>query len=113
MFQAIRIEVNDELGILENAFRTAVKHLKPGGRIAIITFHSLEDRMVKQKFKSLSTVAVDKRIALRPEEIKEAPYVLINRKALVASPEELEKNPRAKSAKLRGIRKVGNRIWQK
>ena len=51
VFQAIRIEVNDELGILQQAFRTAVAHLKPGGRIAIITFHSLEDRLVKQYFK--------------------------------------------------------------
>ena len=112
-FQAIRIECNRELEVLRDTIDDMIDCLKPGGRLCIITFHSLEDRMVKQKFKSLSTVVVDKRIALRPEEIKEAPYVLINRKALVASPEELENNPRAKSAKLRGIRKVGNRIWQK
>ena len=53
IFQAIRIEVNDELGILEKAFRTAVHHLKPGGRIAIITFHSLEDRIAKQTLKEM------------------------------------------------------------
>lgn len=112
-FQAIRIEVNHELDSLKAFLNSFDEILNPDGTVVIITFHSLEDRMVKQKFKSLSTVAVDKRIALRPEEIKEAPYVLISRKALVASPEELENNPRAKSAKLRGIRKVGNRIWQK
>ena len=113
VFQALRIEVNHEHDSLKEFLNSFEGKLNKDGRVVIITFHSLEDRMVKQKFKSLSTVAVDKRIALRPEEIKEAPYVLISRKALVAGPEELENNPRAKSAKLRGIRKVGNRIWQK
>ena len=104
-FQAIRIEVNDELGILRGAFEGATGRLKPGGRICVITFHSLEDRITKQTFKLLSTDCIC------PPDI---PVCVCHHKAIlkargsaiVPSPEEIEINPRARSAKLRvGIRK--------
>lgn len=104
-FQAIRIEVNKELSSLEKFLSEFPRFLKKGGTCVIITFHSLEDRLVKRRFKELSEVKVDKRIALRPEEIKGADFSLINHKAMVASAEEIDMNSRAKSAKVRGIRK--------
>lgn len=99
-FQAIRIEVNNELGILENAFKDAVSLLKPGGRICIITFHSLEDRITKQTLQSLAKGCIC------PPRL---PICVCNHKAeikiigkpLVATMEELNENSRARSAKLR------------
>lgn len=105
IFQAVRIEVNDELGILENAFRTAVKHLKPGGRIAIITFHSLEDRIAKQTLKQLA------RGCICPPELPvcvchHEPEIKILGKPIKASIEELDNNSRSRSAKLRIAEKL-------
>ena len=105
VFQAIRIEVNDELGILETAFRTAVSHLKPGGRIAIITFHSLEDRIAKTVLKELS------RGCICPPELpvcmcNHQPEIKILGKPIQAAADELEKNSRSKSAKLRIAEKL-------
>lgn len=105
IFQAIRIEVNDELGILENAFRTAVKHLKPGGRLAIITFHSLEDRIAKQTLKQLA------RGCICPPELPvcvchHEPEIKILGKPIKASVEELDNNSRSRSAKLRIAEKL-------
>ena len=105
-FQAIRIEVNHELDSLKTVLETFDKKLKVNGIMAIITFHSLEDRLVKTRFNELSKVVVDKRIALRPEEIETAPFELINRKVIIANEHELEENSRSKSAKLRGIRRI-------
>lgn len=105
-FQAIRIEVNHELDSLKTVLDTFDKKLKINGIMAIITFHSLEDRLVKVRFNELSKVVVDKRIALRPDEIETAPFELINRKVIVANDVELEENSRSKSAKLRGIRRI-------
>lgn len=102
-FQAIRIEVNHELDSLTEFLNSFEKMLEPNGRVVIITFHSLEDRLVKRKFKELSTVVDDKRIYKLPSEIEKADYSLLNHKAIIASDEELEANPRSKSAKLRGI----------
>lgn len=105
IFQAIRIEVNNELGILAEAFQTAVHHLKPGGRIAIITFHSLEDRIAKQTLKELA------RGCICPPEIPvctchHAPEIRLIGKAKAASAEECGRNPRARSAKLRIAEKL-------
>ena len=105
IFQAIRIEVNDELGILENAFRTAVRHLKPGGRLAIITFHSLEDRIAKQTLKEMA------RGCICPPELPvcmchHKPEIRLIGKPLQATEEELEHNSRSKSAKLRIAEKL-------
>lgn len=105
IFQAIRIEVNDELGILENAFRTAVAHLKPGGRIAIITFHSLEDRIAKNVLREMAKGCIC------PPELPictcgHKPEIKLLVKGTVASKEELEHNSRSKSAKLRIAEKL-------
>lgn len=107
VFQAIRIEVNDELGILANAFRTAVAHLKPGGRIAIITFHSLEDRIAKTVLKEMS------RGCICPPELpvcmcNHKPEIKIIGKPIQASVAELAHNSRSKSAKLRIGEKLAN-----
>ena len=108
VFQAIRIEVNDELRILENAFRTAVAHLKPGGRIAIITFHSLEDRIAKNTLRELA------RGCICPPQLPvcvchHKPEIRLIGKPMAAAPEELADNSRAKSAKLRIAEKLAER----
>lgn len=105
VFQAVRIEVNDELGILETAFRTAVRHLKPGGRIAIITFHSLEDRIAKKTLRDMS------RGCICPPELPvcvchHRPEIRLLGKPVTAAPQEIEQNSRSKSAKLRLAEKL-------
>ena len=104
-FQALRIEVNHELDSLKSFLSSFDQILKPGGRVVIITFHSLEDKLVKYCFKKLSSVDDDKRIALRPEEIKKANYRLLNH-GDKANSEEVQNNSRAKSAIIRGIEKI-------
>lgn len=106
IFQAIRIEVNRELTVLENVLPDAIDMLNKGGRMSVITFHSLEDRVVKQTFKKYSEV--DKLVSglpIIPDEYK--PKVkLINKKAILPSEEECLENSRSKSAKLRIIERV-------
>ena len=106
-FQAIRIEVNHELDILEDAMKDALSLLKPGGRLVVITFHSLEDRIVKNVFKEYTEVdSMVKGLPVIPEEFRKD-YELINKKVIVPSDDELEHNNRSRSAKLRIIeRKV-------
>lgn len=106
IFQAIRIEVNDELNVLEKSLEDAVSMLKPGGRICVITFHSLEDRIVKQLFKKLSEInPLVKGLPVIPDEYK--PLIkLINKKPILPSSEELNENSRSKSAKLRIIERL-------
>ena len=101
VFQALRIAVNDELNVLEKALTAALKHLKPGGRLAVITFHSGEDRIVKNYFKE-AAISEGNRID-GPMLEKEKEFDLINRKPIVASEAELEMNHRSASAKLRII----------
>ena len=108
-FQAIRIEVNHELDSLKTFLNSFEGKLNNDGRVAIITFHSLEDKLVKYKFKELSTIKDDLRIAKLPNEIKIPDYSLLSKKAIVATSQELNDNPRSKSAKLRGI-KYGKNI---
>ena len=105
-FQAIRIEVNGELAKLSEAIQGMARRLKKGGRIAIITFHSLEDRIVKNVFRELNlecTCPPDFPVCVcgKVKEIE-----LINKKPITASAEELERNPRAESAKLRIAEKI-------
>jgi 16S rRNA (cytosine1402-N4)-methyltransferase len=99
VFQALRIEVNDELGALQELLQQTPKLLKPGGRIAIITFHSLEDRIVKNFFRSgsLEEMETDDVYGTKPE----SPLVIITKKPITASAEEVKKNSRSRSAKLR------------
>lgn len=105
-FQAIRIEVNGELAILNKAIEDGVEHLNKGGRMAIITFHSLEDRIVKLKYRELSNPCTC------PKEFpvcicgKKPLVKIISRKAIEPSKEEVEKNPRSRSAKLRILEKL-------
>ena len=100
-FQAIRIAVNDELGSVRQMLEEAIPRLNPQGRLAVITFHSLEDRIVK------SAMAAAAKGCTCPPEFpvcvcgKKPQVKLINRKPITSSPEELEENPRARSAKLR------------
>ena len=104
-FQAIRIAVNDELGAVEDSLEQALTLLKPEGRISVITFHSLEDCLVKQLFKEVSQgPEVPRGLPVLPGQMQ-APFALVNRKPIVASPEELEANNRSRSAKLRILRK--------
>ena len=107
IFQAIRIEVNDELSELEIVLEDALEMLKVGGRIAVISFHSLEDRIVKETFVRFSSAPkIDKRIPLMPNQLESAPYKLISKKPILASEAELKENNRSHSAKLRVIERV-------
>jgi 16S rRNA (cytosine1402-N4)-methyltransferase len=104
-FQAIRIEVNNELGILKDTFISAVERLKPGGRIGIITFHSLEDRIAKQTLQELAkTCTCPPQLPVCMCNTK--PKLKVSRKPTVPSVDELEHNPRARSAKLRLAEKL-------
>ena len=106
IFQALRIEVNQELKVIEAVLPQVIDLLKPEGRCAIITFHSLEDRIVKQYFKTQSEVnELVKGLPKIPLEYK--PKIkLITKKPLTASKEELQENSRSKSAKLRVIERI-------
>ena len=107
VFQALRIETNHELDYLTNVLSDALNSLKVGGRLAIITFHSLEDRIVKKAFKEVSEVEGSRHApVLLPSEEKKPNYRLVNRQVITASEEELEYNPRSKSAKLRIIERI-------
>ena len=98
VFQALRIAVNNELSSLNALLQTAPALLKPGGRIAIMSYHSLEDRFVKQAFRALATPAKD---PITGQEEENHPYTLVVRKPIVPTDAEIKANPRARSAKLR------------
>jgi 16S rRNA (cytosine1402-N4)-methyltransferase len=104
VFQALRIEVNDELGALKDMLTQVPPLLNPGGRIAIITFHSLEDRLVKNFFRRGSFDEPDANPFTTEEQVSQ--LKIITRKPLTASTAELKNNPRARSAKLRIAEKV-------
>jgi 16S rRNA (cytosine1402-N4)-methyltransferase len=99
VFQALRIEVNDELGALKELLQQTPLLLKPGGRVAIITFHSLEDRIVKNFFRdgNDAQTEVDEVYGTKPE----SPFLIITKKPITASAGELKQNSRSRSAKLR------------
>lgn len=101
VFQAIRIAVNDELKVFEEALESAIEMVKPGGRVSVITFHSLEDRICKTTFKRNSTTPqLPPGLPITPDEFKPK-LKLITRKPILPSDIELEENNRARSAKLR------------
>ena len=96
VFRAIRMEINQELPALEEVIPKAVSCLKTGGRLVIISFHSLEDRIVKRTFKEMSQARENKKPIVR----------LLTKKPVMASPAEIKKNPKADSAKLRAVEKL-------
>ena len=105
-FQAIRIEVNSELDVIRPALEAAMKRLRPGGRMAVITFHSLEDRMVKQTFADMASGCTCPKglpvcVCGKKPQVK-----VISRKPILPDEEELESNPRSRSAKLRVAEKL-------
>ena len=104
-FQAIRIEVNNELGILKDAFTTSIERLALGGRLCIITFHSLEDRIAKQTLQLMAKGCICPK-ALPICMCNNKPQIKILGKPIAPSVNELEENPRARSAKLRVAEKI-------
>ncbi len=105
-FQALRIAVNEELAGVENVLPQAVTSLRRGGRFAVISFHSLEDRIVKDFFREQSKDLVNPPYERIYEEERRAVVKIINKKPITASDEEVKINPRARSAKLRTIEKL-------
>ena len=105
VFQALRIEVNHELDYLKTVLNDALELLNIDGVLAVITFHSLEDRIVKLAFKDKTTLKLPKGIPFIPEGYK-VNYELINKNVIIPSSVELEENNRSHSAKLRGIRRI-------
>jgi len=105
VFQALRIAVNRELEVFEESLTDALSFLNEGGRIAVLTFHSLEDRICKRIFKSKTEIETPRGLPVRAEEMQ-TEFRLVNKKPLTPSAEEIGKNHRAKSAKLRIIEKI-------
>ena len=106
IFQAIRIEVNHELDVIEPALNQALDLIKVGGRVCVITFHSLEDKIVKRVFKE--KCEIDEKVKGLPNIPLEyqADFKLVTNKAIIPSDEELESNPRSRSSKLRVIERI-------
>lgn len=105
VFQALRIAVNDELNVFEKSLNHALSMLNSGGRIAVITFHSLEDRICKQIFKEKTEIDIPRGLPIKESEIQRD-FELVNKKVIVASDEEIAINHRSHSAKLRVIEKL-------
>jgi 16S rRNA (cytosine1402-N4)-methyltransferase len=103
VYQAIRMEVNDELGALEALLESGLRRLRPGGRMAVISYHSLEDRLVKQFFKTGNLVGEDRRDVYGRSL---CPWKLVTKKAVQPTAKELKENPRSRSAKLRVAEKI-------
>jgi 16S rRNA (cytosine1402-N4)-methyltransferase len=105
VFQALRIEVNSELAELENVLQAVISRLRPGGRLVVISFHSLEDRIAKNIFRK----AAGRCVCFRPQELCSCPRIvevrILTRKPVTPSPQEILGNPRARSAKLRAVEK--------
>ena len=113
-FQALRIAVNDELGELERALEGAEKILAEGGRLVIVTFHSLEDRIVKNFFKERSgdVSSPSRHLPAAPVETRKPTFVLQSRKKVEASAAEIAQNPRSRSAKLRAAIRTDAPAWR-
>ena len=103
VFQALRMEVNDELGALPEGLEAAARRLKPGGRLAVLTFHSLEDRIVKNFCRETSAPLLDRPEWPAPRPNPRCLFRALKRKALQPAASEVARNPRARSAKLRAL----------
>jgi len=103
VFQALRIEVNDEMGALEDFFKSSYEILKPGGRFVILSYHSLEDRITKNFFK---TGNIDGNVEKDFFGNIARPYKVITKKPVLPTQEEIRQNSRARSAKLRIAQKI-------
>ncbi len=108
VFQALRIAVNRELEVLPAALDAFAQRLNPGGRLAVITFHSLEDRIVKTFFRARSAEWLDRPEWPAPRRNPQFQFHLLTPKPVTASPEEQAQNPRSRSAKLRGAEAIRN-----
>jgi len=106
IFQALRIAVNDELSALQDLLQNAPRWLKPGGRLAIITFHSLEDRIAKHTLHFLATPELDRPEWPAPRPNPEHCLRLLSRKPIDPTPEEIARNPRSRSARLRAAERL-------
>ena len=107
IFQALRIEVNDELNVLKEALEGSIKRLNVNGRIVVITFQSLEDKITKNIFRKYSVIEGNRiNDYIDPKDIKTPDYKEINRKVITPSEDELKVNRRSKSAKLRILEKI-------
>lgn len=107
IFQALRIEVNDELGALEITIKDALKLLNVGGRLVVISFQSLEDRLIKEAFRKVTVVEGTRRnVFSLPKEEEMPKFRLVHRKIVTPSGREINRNPRSHSAKLRAIERI-------
>jgi 16S rRNA (cytosine1402-N4)-methyltransferase len=106
IFQAIRIEVNKELDNLTNALTQAVDYLLPGGRIVVISYHSLEDRIVKDFFRKESRTSVPSQNKFEPDTPRNASLAVLTKKPVTASRTEITRNPQSRSAKLRAAERL-------
>ena len=103
VFQALRIAVNDELTVLETVLRDAVDLLNPEGRLVVITFHSLEDRIVKHFFRDESSTDIPKNLPIINKDLSD--FEVVTRKPVYPTEEEMNRNSRSKSAKLRSLKR--------
>ena len=106
VFQALRIEVNHEIDVLKHLLQQSLEVLNPGGRLVVITYHSLEDRLVKNFMRSGN---VEGKIEKDFYGRVETPWKVVNNKVIVADAAEVERNPRSRSAKLRIAEKLGEK----
>lgn len=105
VFQALRMEINNETSVIETLLEQGTKALKPDGRFVVMSYHSLEDRLVKNYFKTGNVKGISERDLFGNTS---SPLEMVSKKAIVASDQEIESNPRARSAKLRVARKTAN-----
>ncbi|MGJ8657570.1 MAG: 16S rRNA (cytosine(1402)-N(4))-methyltransferase RsmH [Akkermansiaceae bacterium] len=110
VFQALRIEVNDELGSLRGLLDSAAELLNPGGRLCVISFHSLEDRMVKRFLKATSAKEIDRKEWPAPKPNPEYYFNIVSRKPVTASGDEVGRNARSRSAIMRVAERVDNKF---